>query len=706
MDEPSILDYLKSKLKFWKRGGKIEIPSTEPSSIKPGKEERKDTKTSWPWRSFLALGFSLAGQRCFEPPTRVLWVGIFLYIAAIGVMIWAYKQGEWVISQGLPSQIRDDPMTYRRIPLILALISSLMAFLTLGGNLFTPINVLFWVGAITCFVWAFWLRKPEKDSLWTKIKLWTKRQKWEVPIDRWAILVVLVSILVIFFRVYHISQTPGEPFSDHAEKILDVYDITQGKTHIFFPRNTGREGIQMYLTVAISWLFGTGLSFLSLKIGTVLCGLATLPFVYLLGKEFGGKRVGLLALFFTGIAYWPNVISRVGLRFPLYPLFVAPTLLYLIRGLKSHNRNDFILSGLFLGLGLNGYTPYRIVPLLVLFGFGLYLLHRQSKGIRTHSIIWFTLLVIASFIVFLPLLRYALEHPGIFSYRAFTRLESLEQPLPGAWWKILITNLGNAIIMFNWNDGEIWVNSVTHRPALDIISAAFFIIGIILLSWRYVKKRNWEDLFLILSIPILQLPSSLSLAFPNENPALNRSAGAIIPVFIVVAMAFEGFITGIKGKMQHFGGKVLLWIVTGLLIITSVFQNYDLVFHQYDEQYRLASWNSSEMGTVIKLFGETFGSTNSVWIVPFPYWVDTRLPGIWAGIPNRDFVMWQKDIPSTVTVAGPKLFIVKADVTTPEFNDQATLDLLKRIFPQGSVGLYSSKVPNHDFWIYFVPAQQ
>ena len=26
-EEPSILDYLKSKLKFWERGGKIEIPA-------------------------------------------------------------------------------------------------------------------------------------------------------------------------------------------------------------------------------------------------------------------------------------------------------------------------------------------------------------------------------------------------------------------------------------------------------------------------------------------------------------------------------------------------------------------------------------------------------------------------------------------------------------------------------------------------------
>ena len=41
----------------------------------------------------------------------------------------------------------------------------------------------------------------------------------------------------------------------------------------------------------MNWIFGTGLSFLTLKIDTVGFGLFTLPFMYLLGKEIGGRRV-------------------------------------------------------------------------------------------------------------------------------------------------------------------------------------------------------------------------------------------------------------------------------------------------------------------------------------------------------------------------------------------------------------------------------
>jgi 4-amino-4-deoxy-L-arabinose transferase-like glycosyltransferase len=92
-----------------------------------------------------------------------------------------------------------------------------------------------------------------------------------------------------------------------------------GQTSIFFIRNTGREAFQMYLTAAVARFFGTGLSHMSLKLGTALAGFFTLPFIYLLGKEVGGRWVALLAFVLAGVAYWPNVIARVGTAFSALP---------------------------------------------------------------------------------------------------------------------------------------------------------------------------------------------------------------------------------------------------------------------------------------------------------------------------------------------------------------------------------------------------
>jgi hypothetical protein len=735
-DEPTVLDLYKSIFKDWKsffnflaaafdaarreqinrslaekQAGIVE-PAPEPEVAVP----QPETKSGFPWRVAIGLVLALLAQFLLEPAGKVFAFGSFqlekggrnttvalgFYLLAFGLLIWSIVRREIRLQALLPDHDRTDPESVRLIPLISATILAFGAFASFGGNLFTWVNVTIWLLAIVFFVYALWLpyrRVP-------RVRDAEQRRR----IVLLGLLLVYVAAGVIFFRVYQLSKVPPEPFSDHAEKILDVYDVSQGQTHIFFPRNTGREGIQMYWTLLMSWIFGTGLSFQSLKIGTVLFGLFTLPFIYLLGKEIGGIRVGVFALLFAGIGYWPNVISRVGLRFPLYPLFVAPTLYYMLRGLRTRNRNDFILSGLFLGLGLHGYSPMRIMPIVAIVAVGLYILHAQSKGVRRDAFLWLVILGLASLVVFIPLLRYTVDNPEAFAYRAFSRLGSVEQPLPAPALQIFFSNLWNGLRMFNWDDGEIWVHSVTHRPALDVVSGALFLIGIVLLLARYLRRRHWLDLFLLLSIPLLAMPSILSLAFPGENPALNRAGGAYVTAFVIVALALDAILSAVLSGIEAGSGRGklrmgIVWGAVVMMVAWSGLQNYDLVFHQYYETFRAASWNSSEMGAVIKQFEEKYGTTDTVWIVPFPHWVDTRLPGVWAGIPNRDFAMWRENLPQTVQLPGPKLFLVKANRTLPDANDQATLDVLMELYPQGMLELHTSDVEGHDFWMFSVPAQ-
>ena len=261
-----------------------------------------------------------------------------------------------------------DLFNVRWFALAAGVLVALGAYVSFSNNRFTTTNVFLWLWALAAFVIAFWLPGQRKQGRRFHIR------------RGWLLLLLAALGLVVFFRMYQFSAVPSQMVSDQAEKLFDVADILNGQWSIFFPRNTGREAFQFYLTAAIAKWLDTGISFTSLKIGTVLAGLLTLPFIYLLGKELGNRQIGLLAMVFAGIAYWPNIISRFGLRFPFYPFFAAPTLYYLIRGLRTRNRNDFILTGLWLGVGLHGYTPFRIMPFVVVAAIGLYLLHRQARG--------------------------------------------------------------------------------------------------------------------------------------------------------------------------------------------------------------------------------------------------------------------------------------------------------------------------------------
>ncbi len=730
--EPTVLDYFKSLL----RGKPLPIPSPEeahPSPqpvidqpLPPVETAAPETSTppvqlpaqpalgealgtapgaapvsraaglSLPWRALLALGLALAAQVSLQPrPDRQWLLGVVLYALAAGFLAWAVWKGEWSAADLPAEQAHPEDYRVHARWLYISLPLALAAFLTLGGNLFTPLNVTLWALSIVFILLAFWQGPLPFRAWWTWLKAHL-RLPWKPSISAWTLLVVAGMLIVVFFRAYHFEQVPPQMVSDHAEKLLDVWDVLHGQTHIFFPRNTGREAIQMYLTAGIIDLLHTGYTFLSLKIGTILAGLLTLPYIYLLGKELGNRRIGFFAMLFAGIAYWPNVISRVGLRFPLYPLFVAPTLYYLFRGMRTARRNDFILAGLALGIGLHGYTPIRILPIVILICVGLYLLHPQARGKRLQTISGLLVLVLVSLIIFLPLLRYALDYPTIFGLRAFSRLGSTERALPGPALVIFIKNLWNASTMFFWSDGNIWVHSVTGSPALDIISAGLFFLGVVLLFIRYIRRRTWQDLLVLLAVPLLMMPSILSLAFPDENPALNRAAGAIVPVFLIIAIAVDGLMTSIERRAASRSGQYIAWGLAGFLVFVSALGNYDLVFNQYQRSYELSAWNTSEMGQVVRDFGEIYGSTQTAYVVPYPYWVDTRLVGMNAGDPTRDYAIQSDQIAATLSDPRPKMFLVNTQ-------DNGDLDLLHQLFPQGNLTTYQSPV-DKNFYIYMVPA--
>jgi hypothetical protein len=737
MKEPSVLDYVKSKLMPWKYP-RVELPASEqalitktapdqtqmgqplpesPVATAQGPELEPLPETSAasapqpevkpppepprppapvPWRSLAAIVLALVAQRSFEPPDRTWQFGAALYILAFVLMAWAFWTREWVAAPIPEDERLPDPLTVHRTALLLSIPFIGLAFLAFGGGLFNAINLLLWLIAIVLLLRAFWLDTPRTSSAIVRLRTFLSQRQWNIKITRWALLLAAVAGLAIFFHGYRLSQVPAEMNSDHAEKLLDVSDVLHGEYRIFFPRNTGREAIQFYLTAAIASLLGTGVSFLSLKIGTMLCSLVTLPFIYLLGKEVGNRQEGLFAVAFAAIGYWPDVITRLALRFTLYPLFVAPTLYYLVRGIRRSSRNDFILSGIFLGIGLHGYTPIRILPFVVVVAVGLYLLHRQSKGVRRITVMRLAILALVAFVFFLPLFRYAQEHPDLFAFRAFSRVGTIERPLPGPAWQIFLSNTWNAMISLGWDNGEVWTVSIPHRPALDVVSAALFYLGYIYLFVRYLRQRHWLDLFLILSVPMLMLPSILSLAFPSENPVLSRTGGALVTVFVIVGVALNGLYNALHNGFSARWGPRLAVALVVVLFGWSVLQNYDLVFNQYDTEYKLSAWNTSEMGQVIRDFADSVGSPDSAWVMGYPYWVDTRLVGMNAGYPTKDYAMFVDQLGTTKNVPGAKLFIVNLE-------DTQAIGALQQLYPRGWFEKYASKVPSKDFLIYFVP---
>ena len=123
MEEPTVLDYVKSKIFFW-QGNKVEVPPldapdmvltddspheeyTQPATqVEPAPQEEivpAEPFDIWPLLHLIVpLALALLAQRFLEPPERSIASGVILYSIAAAWVIWAImacgKTGESSIS--------------------------------------------------------------------------------------------------------------------------------------------------------------------------------------------------------------------------------------------------------------------------------------------------------------------------------------------------------------------------------------------------------------------------------------------------------------------------------------------------------------------------------------------------------------------------------------------------------------------------------
>jgi hypothetical protein len=362
----------------------------------------------------------------------------------------------------------------RPAPLVLAVACALVTWFTTGGGVFTLPSVIAWPLSIGAWCWAWW---PASEA----------RGSWRPRLERpvlWALLAVVA--LGAFFRFYRLASVPGDPTSDQAEKLLDIRDVDDGQHPIFFARNAGREPAQFYFTYVLMKVFGLSLSFGTLKLGTALIGVAAIVAVLLFASEVAGRFAGVTAAALFAVSSWPVATARIGLRFPYAPLAAALALWLLLRYLRHGDRRDALARGVVLGLGLYGYTPFRVVPLLALLLLGLALVvrrhdHAYVRRAAADGGVLFGGALIAS----LPLLHYAVRYWEVFSYRAATRTEI--QSFGNAV-ETFADNTVNGLLAFNWRGDRAWIVSVPFDPLLDLVTAGALLAGLVLVCYRTARR--------------------------------------------------------------------------------------------------------------------------------------------------------------------------------------------------------------------------
>ena len=667
---------------------------------------RQWVSTYWPAGLLvLALLLALAGQWLVSGRERAA-LGVVCFAVAAVCFVVPIWRGPVLQHGPYPRRLAARPgralVAARVLRFFLAanaLALAVLAYQGFAGNRLMG-GLWPWLAALLCFGLAF-AQWPGSSPAGAR-----RRVDWTM-----VAALAAITLLAIGFRVYRLDLVPVDMTSDHAEKLLDVQDVLDGARPIFFERNTGREMFQFYLTAALIWLTPLTVSHLALKVGTALFGILTVPMTYFLARDQYGRLVGLLAAFFLAVSHWHVAITRVGLRFPFTAAFAVPALYFLLRALRHNRRNDWLAAGLVLGVGLHTYTAMRVVPLLFLLLVGVKVLAdgwrvwRRPAGVAPEQsafsvAFWVNgaLGGLAASLVFLPLLRYMRDAPESFWYRAQSRsLGGAELGLAQAW-SVFWGNVRAALLMFNYKGDVVPINTVPESPVLGLVSGGLFVLGGVYLLWRLLRLRQRRDVYLVVMVGALLLPSILSLAFPQENPSVVRTGGAVPLVMIWVALPLAAVLQRLWQLGTRPGRGLALLVAAGLLLL-AVANNYRWYFVTYDAETQEALWNTGEMGAVVRAFLADGGSMADVYHVPFPYWADTRNIAIEAGHPRWNQVVTEPgEMRLNAEDPAAKLYLIY-------YNDEVSQKLLSTIYPAGTWQRYDSARAGKDFWVLYVPAR-
>jgi hypothetical protein len=676
--------------------------------------EQQNHQSDGLFRSILlplsALALALCGQWLLLESDKSPLIGALFFVAAINLYLLSLVN--WPHSALVPEVVESFAVSWRPIIkerqwravlVVNALILAIASYGRFSGNALDK-GFWTWLASIALFLIAFvYVPDCSINELSRAIVTW-----WRGLDKHVLLLLMAVMLLALFFRFYRLQDVPLEMTSDHAEKILDIQDVLDGSRPIFFPRNTGRELFQFYLTAGLIRLTGLPNSHLALKVGTAIFGFVAVPFTFLLGRLLYGHIVGLLAAIFLAVSHWHVAITRIGLRFPFTAAFVTPMLFFLLRALRKNRRNDWLFVGFFLGVGLHTYTAMRIAPVLCVVLVGIKLLidgikkasNKPIEGIDSWTgAFWKNgfLALCLTLLYLLPLLRYMIDDPQGVWIRSLSRAQSDSVSTASELAIQFLENIKNTLFMFHIQGDVVSANTIPNAPVLGLVSGALLVLGLAYLVWRLFASRDIRSLLLLVCLFFLLLPSMLSLAYPAENPSVVRTGGAIPVVMIIAAIPLATTILRLQLSTLRYGILVAFSAVF-LLILVATLDNYGWYFRDYDAHYRRTIWNTTELGAVLRAFDEEGADITNAYHVPYPHWVDTRNIGINAG-----HVRWNNALADTevldshVNAPRPRLYLLHP-------HDLDNLRELQRLFPDGTAERYNSPREGKDFIIFRIPA--
>jgi len=355
-----------------------------------------------------------------------------------------------------------------------------------------------------------------------------------------------VLLATTFFRLWRLPELPPGCWADEAENGLETLRILRGDWFVFTPDNGGRGCLHFFWAAPFFALRGPNV--VSLRLASAVMGIATIPAVWCLLRQYDSARTALWGAGLLALSTWHVTISRIGFDAIMTPLFDTLVVLAVVRACRTGSLLWFGLAGLVAGLANYGYAASRLTPVLAVTAFLVFM-----GTLAPRQRLWGAAVAFAVFsAVLAPLAHYAWQHPDDVLKRV--RHVSLLGVAQRRSFEPLLQRVGSTMRLLHQEGDDIARHNLPDRPMLDPITGLMFLAGLGV-AWR----RRWQRKFVFMLL-WLALVFFFGSVLTDGAEGL-RTISALVPICFFAAWGWQAASSRIQGASAVVAATALAALV-------------------------------------------------------------------------------------------------------------------------------------------------
>lgn len=359
--------------------------------------------------------------------------------------------------------------------------------------------------------------------------------------------VLLILWLALFLRVWQLDTLPPGLHYDEAFNGTMARDVLRGVNRpIFFTPNFGEEPLHIYTEAVLFALVGE--SPWTIRLVSALFGVVFVTAMYACARAFFPRSDLLppVAAFLAATLYWAINFSRIGIETNGLPMLLTLSAAALAQAYRKMSWHWIVAAGFLIGATLYTYLASRLwLAAIALWLIYLFVFHRTR--VREHFSKWIIVGAI-TLLTLTPLILFFVANPVAFTGRSGTVFTP----------EIVLTNLARTAGMFFVSGDLDPRDNLPARPALDLLLALFFLVG---LGVSLVRFRKPFYALVLIWLVVMCLPSALTEFAPN----FRRAIGAMPATILLCAIGIEWIWLNAKFKIQN-SEVELGWVVRAVLL--------------------------------------------------------------------------------------------------------------------------------------------